>query len=65
MDYFQAVRDGLDEEVPLSEEEDPDFDYDEWFDWTEGDYVWLLFKIQQHVSHWNVWNCIYDYINRI
>ena len=64
-DYFPAMREDLDLEVPLSDEEDLDFHYDDWFEWTEEDYMWLLFKIQQYLSHRDVWNYIYDYMNRI
>ena len=28
-------------------------------DWREGDYMWLLFKIQQHFAHREVWNGVY------
>ena len=33
------------------------------YDWREGDYMWLLFKIQQHFAHWEVWNRIFSFIN--
>ena len=38
-------------------------DYPAGYDWREGDYMWLLFKIQQHFVHQNVWNGIFSFIN--
>ena len=52
------------EEIPLKEEDDPNFDYPAGYDWREGDYMWLLFKIQQHFVHREVWNGIFRFINR-
>ena len=51
------------EEIPLEEEDDPYFDYPKGYDWREGDYMWLLFKIQQHFAHREVWNGIFRFIN--
>ena len=50
-------------EVPLREEDDPNFDYPDGYDWREGDYMWLLFKIQQHFAHREVWTGVYWSIN--
>ena len=52
------------EEVPLKEEDDPNFDYPTGYDWREGDYMWLLFKIQQHFAHREVWTEVFGTINR-
>ena len=51
------------EEIPLKEEDDPNFNYPAGYDWREGDYMWLLFKIQQHFAHREVWNGIFRFIN--
>ena len=64
LEYFELINEELMEEIPLKEEDDPNFDYPEGYDWREGDYMWLLFKIQQHFAHWNVWNGIFSFINR-
>ena len=48
LEYFELVDEELMEEIPLKEEDDPNFDYPPGYDWREGDYMWLLFKIQQH-----------------
>ena len=53
------------EEIPLKEEDDPNFHYPTGYDWREGDYMWLLFKIQQHLTHREVWNRVFRFINRI
>ena len=47
------------EEIPLNEEDDPNFDYPAGYNWREGDYMWLLLKIQQHFAHREVWNGVY------
>ena len=65
LEYFELINEELMEEIPLKEEDDPNFDYPEGYDWREGDYMWLLFKIQQHFAHWEVWNGIFRFINRI
>ena len=64
LEYFELIDEELMEEIPLKEEDDPNFDYPEGYDWREGDYMWLLFKIQQHFAHRNVWNGIFSFINR-
>ena len=51
LEYFELINEELMEEIPLKEEDDPNFDYPEGYDWREGDYMWLLFKIQQHFAH--------------
>ena len=51
------------EEIPLKEEDDPNFDYPAGYDWREGDYMWLLFKIQQHFAHREVWTGVFRFIN--
>ena len=51
------------EEIPLAEEDDPNFDYPATYDWKEGDYMWLLFKIQQHFAHREVWTRVFRYIS--
>ena len=51
------------EEIPLAEEDDPNFDYPATYDWKEGDYMWLLFKIQQHFAHREVWTRVYRYLS--
>ena len=64
LEYFELINEELMEEIPLKEEDDPNFDYPTGYDWREGDYMWLLFKIQQHFAHRNVWNGIFSFINR-
>ena len=64
LEYFELINEELMEEIPLKEEDDPNFDYPAGYDWREGDYMWLLFKIQQHFAHWEVWNGIFRFINR-
>ena len=63
LEYFELINEELMEEIPLKEEDDPNFDYPAGYDWREGDYMWLLFKIQQHFAHWEVWNGIFRFIN--
>ena len=65
LEYFELINEELMEEIPLKEEDDPNFDYPAGYDWREGDYMWLLFKIQQHFVHWDVWNGIFRFINHI
>ena len=62
LEYFKLIDEELMEEIPLKEEDDPNFDYPAGYDWREGDYMWLLFKIQQHFAHRNVWNRIFSFI---
>ena len=50
LEYFELINEELMEEIPLKEEDDPNFDYPEGYDWRESDYMWLLFKIQQHFA---------------
>ena len=64
LEYFELINEELMEEIPLEEEDDPNFDYPAGYDWREGDYMWLLFKIQQHFAHRDVWNGIFRFINR-
>ena len=64
LEYFEFIDEELIEEVPLKEEDDPNFDYPPGYDFREGDYMWLLFKIQQHFAHRNVWNEVFRFINR-
>ena len=64
LEYFELINEELMEDIPLKEEDDPNFDYPEGYDWREGDYMWLLFKIQQHFVHWNIWNGIFSFIDR-
>ena len=64
LEYFELINEELMEEIPLKEEDDPNFDYPEGYDWREGNYMWLLFKIQQHFAHLEVWNGIFRFINR-
>ena len=64
LEYFELVDEELMEEIPLKEEDDPNFDYPPGYDWREGDYMWLLFKIQQHFAHREVWTGVYRFINR-
>ena len=62
LEYFQQMDEELVERVPLEEEEEPNFDYPSNFDWKEGDYMWLLFKIQQHFTHREIWNAVYGFL---
>ena len=64
LEYFELVNEELMEEIPLKDEDDPNFDYPAGYDWREGDYMWLLFKIQQHFAHREVWDGIFRFINR-
>ena len=64
LEYFEQMDDELVEKVPLEEEEEPNFDYPVDFDWKEGDYMWLLFKIQQHFAHREIWNGVYGFLGR-
>ena len=64
LEYFELIDEELIKEIPLKEEDDPNFDYPAGYDWREGNYMWLLFKIQQHFAHRNVWNGIFSFINR-
>ena len=63
LEYFELINEELMEEIPLKGEDDPNFNYPEGYDWREGDYMWLLFKIQQHFVHRNVWNGIFGFVN--
>ena len=65
LEYFELINEELMEEIPPEEEDDPNFDYPEGYDWREGDYMWLLFKIQEHFVHREVWNGIFRFINHI
>ena len=56
MDYFELIDEQLINAIPLEEEEDPNFDYPGDYDWKEGDYMWLFFKIQKHFAHREIWN---------
>ena len=62
LDYFEMIDEELIKAIPLEEEEDPNFDYPGDYDWKEGDYMWLLFKIQQHFAHREIWNGVYGFI---
>ena len=64
LQYFELINEELIEEIPLTEEDDPNFDYPAAYDWREGDYMWLLFKIQQHFAHQEVWTRVFRFINR-
>ena len=64
LEYFELIDEELINSVPLEEEEDPNFDYPGDYDWKEGDYMWLLFKIQQHFIHREIWNGVYGFIGR-
>ena len=64
LEYFELINEEPMEEIPLEEEGDPNFDYPAGYDWKEGDYMWLLFKIQQHFAHQEIWNGIFSFINR-
>ena len=63
-EYFETADEDLVGEIPLEDEEDPNFDYPGDYDWKEGDYMWLLFKIQQHFAHRDIWEGVYGFINR-
>ena len=63
LEYFELINEELMEEIPLAEEDDPNFDYPTTYDWKEGDYMWLLFKIQQHFAHREVWTRVFQYIS--
>ena len=64
LEYFELINEELMEEIPLAEEDDPNFDYPAVYDWKEGDYMWLLFKIQQHFAHREVWTRVFRFIGR-
>ena len=64
LEYFELIDEELMEEIPLAEEDDPNFDYPAAYDWKEGDYMWLLFKIQQHFAHREVWTRVFRFISR-
>ena len=64
LDYFEQIDEELIEAIPLEEEGDPNFDYPGDYDWKEGDYMWLLFKIQQHLTHREIWNGVYSFLER-
>ena len=64
LDYFEMIDEELIKAIPLEEEEDPNFDYPRDYDWKEGDYMWLLFKIQQHFTHCEIWNGVYGFLDR-
>ena len=63
LEYFELINEEPMEEIPLKEEDDPNFNYPAGYDWREGNYMWLLFKIQQHFAHREVWNGIFIFIN--
>ena len=65
LEYFELINEELMEEIPLKEEDDPNFDYPKGYDWREGDYMWLWFKIQQHFAYREVWSGVFRSINRI
>ena len=64
LDYFEQIDEELIEAIPLDEEEEPNFDYPGDYDWKEGDYMWLLFKIQCHLTHQEIWNGVYSFLGR-
>ena len=64
LEYFELINEELMEEIPLKEEDDPNFNYPENYDWREGNYMWLLFKIQQHFAHREIWTEVSRFINR-
>ena len=64
LEYFELINEELMEEIPLVEEDDPNFDYPTTYDWKEGDYMWLLFKIQQNFAHREVWTRVFRFISR-
>ena len=61
LDYFEQIDEELIEAIPLEEEEELNFDYPGDYDWKEGNYMWLLFKIQQHLAHREIWNGVYSF----
>ena len=63
-EYFELINEELMEVIPLVEEDYPNFDYPAAYDWKEGDYMWLLFKIQQHFAHREVWTRVFRYLSR-
>ena len=65
LEYFELINEELMEEIPPKEEDDPNLDYPTGYDWREGDYMWLLFKIQQHFAHREVWTRVFRFINCI
>ena len=40
LEYFELINEELMEEIPLTEEDDPNFDFPAAYDWREGDYMW-------------------------
>ena len=60
--YFELIDEELIKTIPLEEEEEPNFDYPGDYDWKEGAYMWLLFKIQQHFAHREIWNGVYNFL---
>ena len=64
LQYFELMDEELIEKVPLEEEEEPNFEYPADYDWKEGDYMWLMFKIQQHFAHREIWNGVYGFVGR-
>ena len=64
LEYFELIDEELIDTVPLEEEEELNFDYPGDYDWKEGDYMWLLFKIQQHFVHREIWNGVYGFLER-
>ena len=62
LDYFEQIDEELIEVILLEEEEELNFDYPGDYDWKEGDYMWLLFKIQQHLTHREIWNRVYGFL---
>ena len=64
LEYIKLINEELMEEIPLAEKDDPNFDYPAAYAWKEGDYVWLLFKIQQHFAHREVWTRVFRFISR-
>ena len=64
LEYFELINEELMEEIPLAEEDDPNFDYPAVYDWKEGNYMWLLFKIQHHFAHREVWTRVFRFISR-
>ena len=63
LEYFELVNEELMEEIPLKEEDDPNFDYPAGYDWREGNYMWLLFKIQQYFAYRETWTRVFRFIN--
>ena len=64
LDFFEQIDEELIEVILLEEEEDPNFDYPGDYDWKEGDYMWLLFKIQRHFAHREIWSGVYGFLGR-